>query len=127
MGLANIGSFMLGGIPMCHGAGGLAAHYRFGARTAGSNVFIGGLFVIVSLLFGQEVLAIAQLIPMSVLGALLIFAGAQLAMTVRDITDKKEYFVCMAILGITLASNLALGYLVGMGLDYLLKRDMFDI
>ena len=127
MGLANIGSFVLGGIPMCHGAGGLAAHYRFGARTAGSNVFIGGLFLLVSLLFGSEVLAIAQLMPMSVLGALLVFAGAQLAMTVRDVDDKNEFFVCMAILGITLASNLALGYLVGMALHYLLKRDMFDI
>lgn len=127
MGLANIGSFVLGGIPMCHGAGGLAAHYRFGARTAGSNLFIGGLFVIVSLLFGPEVLAIAQLVPLSVLGALLIFAGAQLAMTVRDITLPKEFFVCVTMLGITLASNLALGYLAGMGLDYLLKRDMFDI
>ena len=127
MGLANIGSFVLGGIPMCHGAGGLAAHYRFGARTAGSNVFIGGLFLVVSLFFGSEALAIAQLVPMSVLGALLVFAGAQLAMTVRDIADKKEYFVCMSMLGITLASNLALGYLTGMALDYLLKRDRFDI
>lgn len=127
MGLANVGSFFLGGIPMCHGAGGLAAHYRFGARTAGSNLFIGGIFVIVSLVFGSEALAVAQLLPLSVLGALLIFAGAQLAMTVQDITDRKEYFVCMAILGITLASNLALGYLAGMGLHALLKRDLFDI
>lgn len=127
MGLANIGSFVLGGIPMCHGAGGLAAHYRFGARTAGSNLFIGGLFLLVALLFGPQALAIAQLVPLSVLGALLVFAGAQLAMTVRDITDHKEYFVCMAMLGITLASNLALGYLVGIGLYHLLKRDMFDI
>jgi SulP family sulfate permease len=127
MGLANIGSFVLGGIPMCHGAGGLAAHYRFGARTAGSNLFIGGLFVITSLVFGPQVLAIVKLVPLSVLGALLVFAGAQLAMTVRDVGDRKEFFVCMSMLGITLASNLALGYLVGIGLHYLLRRDMFDI
>jgi len=127
MGLANIGSFLLGGIPMCHGAGGLAAHYRFGARTAGSNLFIGAIFVFVSLFFGSEVLGIVQLLPLSVLGALLIFAGAQLAMTVRDVTDRKEFFVSMSMLGITLASNLALGYLVGMGLHYLLQKDMFDI
>jgi SulP family sulfate permease len=127
MGLANIGGFVLGGIPMCHGAGGLAAHYRFGARTAGSNLFIGGLFVVTSLLFGPQVLAIVKLVPLSVLGALLIFAGAQLAMTVRDVGDRKEFFVCMSMLGITLASNLALGYLVGIGLHYLLRRDMFDI
>lgn len=127
MGLANVASFFLGGIPMCHGAGGLAAHYRFGARTAGSNVFIGGLFIIVAVVFGPEALAVAQLLPLSVLGALLVFAGAQLAMTVQDVTDRKEFFVCMAILGITLASNLALGYLAGMGLHALLKNDLFDI
>lgn len=78
-------------------------------------MFIGGIFVIVSLVFGSEVLAVAQLLPLSVLGALLIFAGAQLAMTVQDITDRKEYFVCMAILGITLASNLAFGLSGGHG------------
>ena len=127
MGLANVGSFILGGIPMCHGAGGLAAHYRFGARTAGSNLFIGGLFVVVAVLFGPQALAVAQLVPLSVLGALLVFAGGQLAMTVRDVGDRKEFFVCMAMLGITLASNLALGYLAGIGLYHLLSRDMFDI
>ncbi len=83
--------------------------------------------MLVALFFGPQALAIAQLVPLSVLGALLVFAGAQLAMTVRDITDHKEYFVCMAMLGITLASNLALGYVVGIGLYHLLKRDMFDI
>ena len=49
-GLADIASFFFGGIPMCHGAGGLAAHYRFGARTAGSNVIIGGIFVLLALI-----------------------------------------------------------------------------
>ena len=46
MALANIACFFMGGIPLCHGAGGLAAHYRFGARTAGSNLIIGILFFI---------------------------------------------------------------------------------
>ena len=35
MGLANLGAGFLAGMPVCHGAGGLAAHYRFGARTGG--------------------------------------------------------------------------------------------
>ncbi len=44
-GIAGIFSFMLGGIPMCHGAGGVAAMYRFGARTAAANLMIGTIFV----------------------------------------------------------------------------------
>jgi len=40
MGIANILTFLIGGMPLCHGAGGLASHYRFGARTAGSNLIV---------------------------------------------------------------------------------------
>jgi len=74
-GLADIISFFLGGIPMCHGAGGLAAHYRFGARTAGSNLIIGGVFVLLALIFGENIVAILKLLPFSLLGVLLVFAG----------------------------------------------------
>ena len=45
MAAGNILSFLLGGMPLCHGAGGLAAHYRFGARTVGSNLIIGAIFM----------------------------------------------------------------------------------
>ncbi|MGD8924396.1 MAG: putative sulfate/molybdate transporter, partial [Syntrophobacterales bacterium] len=67
-GLADIASFFFGGIPMCHGAGGLAAHYRFGARTAGSNLIIGGIFVLLALVFGENTVAILKLLPFSLLG-----------------------------------------------------------
>ena len=52
MALANVISSMLGGMPLCHGAGGLAGHYRFGARSAGSNLIIGTAFMLLVLLFG---------------------------------------------------------------------------
>ncbi len=52
MGLINIPVGFLAGMPMCHGAGGLAAHYRFGARTGGSNIMIGLIFVFIALAFG---------------------------------------------------------------------------
>jgi SulP family sulfate permease len=84
MALANIGSFLLGGMPLCHGAGGLAAHYRFGARTAGSNLIIGGIFLALAIFLGLHSLPIISLIPMSILGILLVFAGSQLALTITD-------------------------------------------
>ena len=52
-GIASIVSFFWGGIPMCHGAGGTAAHYFFGARTAGANLMIGGIFLGFGLFFGK--------------------------------------------------------------------------
>ncbi|MGD8984721.1 MAG: putative sulfate/molybdate transporter [Desulfobacteraceae bacterium] len=122
-GLANLLSFLVGGMPMCHGAGGLAAHYRFGARTAGSNIMIGAIFLILALFLGTHSLAVVYLLPMSVLGVLLIFAGSQLALTIIDLKDRKGLFVALVMLGITLATNLAVGFLVGIALAYALKSE----
>lgn len=127
MALGCIFSFFFGGMPMCHGAGGLAAHYRFGARTAGSNFMIGSLFILLVLFLGSGILTIIYLIPMAVLGVLLIFAGSQLALTIQDIFHKKDLFVVVVILGITLASNLGIGVIAGFGLAYLLKQDKIQI
>jgi len=121
MGLANLGSFLLGGMPMCHGAGGLAAHYRFGARTAGSNIMIGGLFTILALALGDSILGVTELMPMSVLGVLLFFAGSELAITVGDVKERKNLFVCLAVAGVTLASNLAVGFMTGAAVHFALR------
>jgi SulP family sulfate permease len=127
MALANFLSFFLGGMPLCHGAGGLAAHYRFGARTAGSNLMIGLIFVALAILLGTHALSIMYLIPMSVLGVLLLFTGGQLAMTVIDMRDRKDLFVVLGILGITLATNLAAGFIVGITIAYALKSDKLTV
>lgn len=127
MALGCIFSFFFGGMPLCHGAGGLAAHYRFGARTAGSNFMIGSLFILLVLFLGSGILTLIYLIPMAVLGVLLIFAGSQLALTIQDIFHKKDLFVVVVILGITLASNLGIAVIAGFGLAYLLKQDKIKI
>ena len=127
MGLANIISFTLGGMPLCHGAGGLAAHYRFGARTAGSNIFIGGLFLALAFFLGSHALSLVYLVPMAVLGVLLLFAGSQLAITVIDMKERKELFVALVILGITMASNLAVGFTSGIAVAYALKSDKLKV
>jgi len=121
MALGNLLSFFLGGMPMCHGAGGLASRYRFGARTAGSNLIIGGIFLMLALFLGSHSLAVIYALPMAALGILLIFAGTQLALTMLDLKTRKELFVPILILGITLASNLAAGFLSGIGVAYILK------
>jgi len=121
MALANLFSFCLGGMPLCHGAGGLAAHYRFGARTAGSNLMIGGIFVVLALLLGNDILRFFNLIPLSVLGVLLLFAGSQLTLTIMDLENRIDYFVATLMLGITLATNLAAGFITGIAVAHVLK------
>jgi SulP family sulfate permease len=119
--LANFLAFSLGGMPLCHGAGGLAAHYRFGARTVGSNLIIGIIFVLLAVFLGNHALIVVKLIPMSVLGVLLLFAGGQLALTLIDMDERKDLFVALMMLGITLASNLAAGFIAGIVIAYGLK------
>jgi SulP family sulfate permease len=121
MALANFLSFFLGGMPLCHGAGGLAAHYRFGARTVGSNLIIGVCFVVLALVLGHHIVNFLNLLPLSLLGVLLVFAGYQLALTVKDLNSRQDYFVVALILGGTLAFNLAAGFVVGMAMAHVLK------
>jgi SulP family sulfate permease len=127
MAIANFMSFLVGGMPLCHGAGGLAAHYRFGARTAGSNLMIGLIFVALAILLGVHALSVLYLLPMSILGVLLLFAGGELSLSVIDMKERKDLFVSLMILGITLASNLAVGFIVGIGLAYAFRSDKLTI
>jgi len=127
MGLANLFCFFVGGMPLCHGAGGLAAHYRFGARTAGSNLMIGAIFLILAISLGMHALAVVYLVPMSVLGVLLIFAGSQLALTIIDMRERKDLFVVLVMLGVTLASNLAIGFVLGIAIAYALKSEKLTV
>ncbi len=127
MAVGNAISFCFGGMPMCHGAGGLAAHYRFGARTAGSNLMIGAILIILVILFGHGILALCYLIPLSILGVLLIFSGTQLAMTMLDLHSRKDLFVTLFMLGITLASNLGIAFALGIGLSHLLRSKHLSV
>lgn len=127
MAMANLMSFFLGGMPMCQGAGGLASRYRFGARTGGSNLIIGFIFIVLALFLGEYLLGVIYLLPMSALGILLIFAGAQLSLTILDMNTRKGMFVSILILGITIASNLAVGFLAGIAVAYVLKSEKLNV
>jgi MFS superfamily sulfate permease-like transporter len=122
MGIANVFSALVGGMPVCHGAGGLAAHYRFGARTNGSNLIIGGAFVLLALGLGVGAVNVLYLLPMGVLGVLLFFSGAQLAMTIMDVESRMDLFVIVVMLGITMTTNLAWAFGAGIILYYAFRK-----
>jgi SulP family sulfate permease len=84
-GVANVVSGLAGGMPMCHGAGGLTAHARLGARTAGMNVLLGGTLVALGVFFGPQVPAILGLLPVWALAAFLAYAGLRHAWLVWDL------------------------------------------
>ena len=123
MGLANLPAGLLGAVPMCHGTGGLAAHYRFGARTGGAPILIGSFFVVLALVLGELGFALLALLPNSVLGVLLIFAGLELCPLVRSLQSNEEYFVALLIAGIALAvPNMAWAFGIGIVVDLFIRK-----
>jgi SulP family sulfate permease len=88
---------------------------------------IGAVFIVFTVLLGNRILAVFNLIPMAILGVLLLFAGSQLALTILDVNQRKDLFVVVSILGITLASNLAAGFAGGIVLAYLLRLDKLKV
>ncbi len=128
MGLANIPVGLLGGMPMCHGAGGLAAHYRFGARTGGANIMIGLLFLVIALLLGRPGIVLLSSIPNAVLGVLLLFAGLELALLVRDLRERQDLFIAFLIAGIGLATtNMSIAFAAGILVSWLMKWGRVEI
>jgi len=96
-GLMNLGSSLLGGIPMCHGAGGMAGHVQFGARTGGSSIILGGVLLAAGLFLSSSIDTIFKMFPSSVLGVILFLAGLQLALGSRDAgAEKADRFVVLA-------------------------------
>jgi MFS superfamily sulfate permease-like transporter len=88
-GLMNLWSSALGGIPMCHGAGGMAGHVQFGARTGGSSVMLGVVLLAVGFFLADSVALLFRLFPTVVLGVILFLAGVQLALNSKDIGGEK--------------------------------------
>ncbi len=106
-GLGNVAAALMGGMPMCHGAGGLTAHVRLGARTAGMNLLLGAAFLTLGLLFAPQIPIILGLLPVWALAAFLAYAGLRHALLVADLRGPALVLAVSAgLLGAAL-SNLA--------------------
>lgn len=111
--LMNLVNPFLGGFPVCHGSGGMVGHYAFGARTGGSVVLYGLLFLVLGLFFSQGFQQVVQIFPLPILGVLLLFESLTLAALLRDVaTDRPQLLV--ALLTGLLCAGLPYGYLVGL-------------
>jgi hypothetical protein len=126
-GIMNLVAPIFGGVPMCHGAGGMAGHVRFGAKTGGALVILGSLLVLIALFFSDSVAIFFKIFPNAILGVILFFAGSELAIVVRDIGDKKSDFYVMLIVAAFAMWNMGAAFLVGVILDNSLKRGWIKI
>jgi MFS superfamily sulfate permease-like transporter len=121
-GLMNLASAALGGVPMCHGAGGMAGHVAFGARTGGAPIILGMLLVVLALFFSDSVSAVLGLFARPVLGVILFLTGVQLALGSCDFSrEKGERFVTLAVAAFSMW-NVGVAFLAGLALAFILRR-----
>jgi hypothetical protein len=109
----NLGSAVLGGVPVCHGSGGMAGHYAFGGRTGGSVIISGLFYAGLGLLFGGAFAAVVAVFPLPVLGVLLAVEGLALLVLVGDLAERPPELALALLIGVV-AASVPYGYLVGM-------------
>jgi predicted benzoate:H+ symporter BenE len=121
-GVMNLISAAIGGVPMCHGAGGMAGHLRFGARTGGALVILGMIVLLIGLFLSDSVVLLFQVFPRPILGVILFFAGVELALVIKDIKLKKQNLFVLLVTAGTAMWNMGVAYLAGLILYYGLQR-----
>jgi MFS superfamily sulfate permease-like transporter len=126
-GLMNLFGAALGGVPMCHGAGGMAGHVAFGARTGGAPIILGAILLTLAFCFSGSIEAILNVFPKAVLGVILFLTGAQLALGSCDFSKNKgERFITLATAGFAMW-NVGLAFVVGLALAYIAKRGLLRL
>ena len=122
MGVLNLALPLFGGMPLCHGAGGLAGQYYFGARTGGANVIEGLIEISLGLFLAGSIAAIFSAFPMAIVGAMMVLVGLELVKFGRDLRLSRELVPVAATVVGALAANMAVGFAVGLAVHYLVLR-----
>jgi len=122
-GVLNLALAPLGAIPMCHGAGGLVAQHRFGARTGVAPAIFGIACLALGLFLGNGALAVLGILPLAAVGALLVIAGGEMAADKRLFDGKPDCLAVILLTGVTcVLVNVAVGVIVGLAAEYLRYR-----
>jgi MFS superfamily sulfate permease-like transporter len=140
VGALNLVFLWFGAVPSCHGAGGLAAQYRFGARSSVSMIFLGVLKTVLALLFGRSLMALCQQFPASVLGPLLVFSGVELAKAAvrpKKGTDslataslagvQQDQLVFLLTAGVQLSLNSGVAFAAGVAVHLVLLASVWAV
>jgi SulP family sulfate permease len=120
-GLMNTLGPLVGGMPLCHGAGGLAAQYYYGARTGGANILEGLIELALGLLGATFLVDLFTAFPHSLIGGMLGMVGLQLLRLGARGLRRKDWTPATATLGVALATNMALGFLAGIASYFAIK------
>lgn len=107
-----------GGMPMCHGCGGLAGQYYFGARTGGTNLIEGTIEISLGLFFAAAIAGLFSVFPAAIIGAMMLLVGIELTKFARDIRWERDLVPLTATVAAALLTNMAVGFLTGLAAHY---------
>ena len=114
LGLANLFAGAIGGMPVCHGAGGMTAHYSFGARTGGTPILLGVVLLALAIIFGASLTALLAGFPLPILAGLLAIAGLLHIALLKDLRHPAHWALAIGIGVVGLISNLAIALVAGL-------------
>jgi sulfate permease, SulP family len=117
----NTGTGLIQGMPTCHGAGGVTAHYRLGARRAVATASGGALLLVLGIVFGDSLPALLRLIAPGALAGMLLFVAIEHGLLAASLERLGDRVLAAGVGLVTLTTgNLAIGF--GFGLVILLSR-----
>ncbi|MGA9351844.1 MAG: putative sulfate/molybdate transporter [Anaerolineae bacterium] len=121
MGFMNAIPAFLGGMPLCHGAGGLAGQYYFGARTGGTNIIEGLIEISLGLFLGKSIGNLLAAFPMPLVGAMMFLVGIELGKVVVGLRGWKLW-LALVTAAVSAVTNMAVGFVVGLAVAYLVRE-----
>jgi xanthine/uracil/vitamin C permease (AzgA family) len=122
MGLMNLAIPFFGGMPLCHGAGGLAGQYYFGARTGGTNVTEGLIEIMLGLFLAGSIASIFAAFPTAIVGAMMFLVGIELVKFARDTKLDRGLVPMLATVAGSVTVNMAAGFAAGLAVHWLFCR-----
>lgn len=123
-GLMNLFAAVMGGIPVCHGCGGLAGMHFFGGRTGGAPVIYGLFYIMIGTLCTGALGNVVSLFPLPLLGVILLFEAAALMLQIADVASHRPSFFLCLLCGVA-SAYLPNGYVVALVAGTLL-HSVFD-
>jgi MFS superfamily sulfate permease-like transporter len=109
-----------GGTSVCHGAGGLAGQYYFGARTGGTNIIEGLIEITLGVFLTGSIAAIFVAFPLAIVGAMMFLVGIEMTKFARDLRFNRQLISVAATLAGSPLANMAVGFVAGPAVHYLL-------
>ena len=121
-GIMNTVFPFFGGMPMCHGAGGLAGQYYYGARTGGANMMEGSIEISLGLFLSASIAGFFSAFPPAIIGAMMFMVGIELTRFAKDVRLGRDIVPLGVTIILSVSTNMAWGFLAGIVSHHLMLK-----